>query len=80
MANVNNIFDKVEEIVKTIQENKSLMDKFQKDPVAALESILKIDLPNDQMEKLIDAVKAKLTIDDITDVIGGLGKLFGKRK
>ena len=27
----------------------------------------------------IDAVKAKLTIHDISDVIGGLGKLFNKK-
>ncbi len=73
------IFNKVDDIVDKIKSNKTLLEKFEKDPVSALESIIGIDLPNDQIEKLIDAVKAKLTVDDIGDVIGGLGKLLGKK-
>lgn len=73
------ILGKVDEIVDTIKSNKELIEKFDKEPVAVLESIIGIDLPNDQVEKVIDAVKAKLTIDDIQDVIGGLGKLFNRK-
>ena len=75
----NNILGSLDDIVDKIKENKDLLEKFDKEPVAVLESIIGIDLPNDQIEKVIDAVKAKLTIDDIQDVIGGLGKLFGKK-
>jgi len=73
------ILGRVDEIVDTIKANKDLIEKFDKEPVAVLESIIGIDLPNDQVEKVIDAVKAKLTIDDIQDVIGGLGKLFNRK-
>ena len=75
----NNILEKVDDIVDQIKSNKNLIEKFDKEPVAVLESIIGINLPDDQVEKVIDAVKAKLTIDDIQDVIGGLGKLFNRK-
>ena len=74
----NDNLGRVDEIVDKIKSNKDLLEKFDKEPVAVLESIIGIDLPNDQIEKVIDAVKAKLTLDDIGDVINGLGKLFKK--
>ena len=75
----NNILGSLDEIVDKIKENKDLLEKFDKEPVAVLESIIGIDLPDDQIEKVINAVKAKLTLDDIGDVIGGLGKLFSRK-
>ncbi len=78
-ADKKDIMNRVDEIVDKIKDNKDLLAKFDKEPVAALESIIGVDLPNDQVEKVIDAVKAKLKIDDISDMVGGLGKLFGKK-
>ncbi len=74
-----NLLNNVDEIVDKIKSNKDLLEKFEKDPVTALESIVGIDLPNDQVEKIIDAVKAKLTVDELGSAIGTLGKLFGKK-
>ena len=37
---MNDIMNKVEELVEKIQSNKSLMEKFEKDPVAVLEQLL----------------------------------------
>lgn len=70
---------KIEEVVKKLTENKDLMEKFQKDPVATLEKLLGIDLPDDQMEKLVDGVKAKIGFDKVGDALGALGGLFGKK-
>lgn len=67
---------KVEEIVKKIMADKDILEKFKKDPVSVVESLLDIDLPNDQLEPLVEAVKAKITADKIGDVLGGLGNLF----
>ena len=69
---------KIEELVEKIQSDKALQEQFKKDPVAAVEKLLGIDLPNDQIEKIVDGIKAKITLDDIGDVLGGLGKLFKK--
>jgi len=44
--------------------------------VQALESILKIDLPDDMVQKLIKGVKAKISIDELGDTLGKLKKLF----
>lgn len=72
------IKDKVDEIVDKIKNDKTIADKFQKDPVGTVEGLLGIDLPNDQIEKLVDAVKAKISIDKVQDTLGGLKGMFGK--
>ena len=70
--------DKVEEIVEKIKKDSKLADKFQKDPIATVESLLDVDLPNEQLEPLVEGIKAKLDLDKLGDMLGGLGKLFGK--
>ena len=66
---------KIDEIVKKLKSDKNLMEKFKKDPVSAVESLIGVDLPNDQIEKIADGIKAKITIDKAGSV---LGKLFKK--
>lgn len=70
--------DKIEEIVEKIKADKDIAAKFRKDPVATVEELLGVDLPNDQLEGLVEAVKAKVSLDKLAGVAGGLGKLFGK--
>lgn len=70
---------KIEELVEKIQSDKELQAKFQKDPVTALESLLGVDLPEDQIQQLIDGIKLKLTADNIGSALGALGGLFGKK-
>ena len=38
-----------------------------------------MDLPDDQIEKLADMVKAKIDLDKMGDALGMLGGLFGKK-
>ena len=63
---------KIEEIVEKIKNDKQIMAKFQKDPAAVIEELIGVDLPNDQVNDVVDAIKAKLTVDK-------LGGLFGKK-
>lgn len=70
--------EKVEEIVEKIKADDKILEKFQKDPVSVLEELLEVDLPNDQIKALAEAVKAKLDLDKLGNALGGLGKLFGK--
>lgn len=70
--------DKAEEIVEKIKNDKDIAAKFQKDPVATVESLLGVDLPNDQVETLVDFIKAKIDMDKIGNALGGLKGLFGK--
>lgn len=69
------IREKVEQIVKKIQNDKSLGEKFQKNPTAVVEELIGVDLPDDQVNQLVEAVKAKLSLDKLGSALGGL---FGK--
>ena len=51
--------EQIKKLLNRIGEDDSLRSLFQKDPVAAAEKVLGIDLPDDMMEKIIDGVKAK---------------------
>ena len=68
---------KVHELVDKIKNDKSLSEKFQKDPVATVEGLIGVDLPDDQVKKIADGVKAKISLDKVGGAIGGL---FGKKK
>ena len=70
---------KVEELVKKIQSDEALQAKFQQDPIAAVEELIGMDLPNDQIEKIVDLVKAKIGADKLGDTLGALGGLFGRK-
>lgn len=74
---------KIEELVDKIKEDKDLLNNFKKDPVKTVEKLLGIDLPDDQIEKLVDGIKAKISLDDLGDKLGDLGGklggLFGKK-
>lgn len=67
---------KIDEIVEKIKNDKKIGEKFQKDPISTVEELIGIDLPNDQIEQVVDAVKAKIDFDKIGGMLGGL---FGKK-
>lgn len=74
---------KINEIVDKIKSDKDLFAKFKNDPIATVESLIGIDLPDDQIKGIVDGVKAKISLDDISEKLGGLGDklggLFGKK-
>lgn len=70
------IKEKIEELVEKIKNDDDLLKNFKEEPVKNIEKLIGIDLPDDQIEKLIDGIKAKLTFDNVTDLLGGL---FGKK-
>lgn len=67
---------KIDEIVEKIKNDKKIGEKFQKDPISTVEELIGIDLPNDQIEQVVDAIKAKIDFDKIGGMLGGL---FGKK-
>jgi len=69
---------KIEEIVKKLTSDKNLMTKFERNPVSVIEELIGIDLPDQQVNQVVDAIKAKIKLDQVGDVLGGIGKLFGK--
>ncbi|MNE19566.1 hypothetical protein D3C76_482030 [compost metagenome] len=67
---------KIDEIVTKVKNDKDFSSKFMSDPVSAIESVIGIDLPNDQINALIDGVKAKISLDKAGDMLGSIKKLF----
>ncbi len=68
----------IKKAVDSISKDKKLQEQFQKEPVKALESILGVDLPDDMINQVIQGVKAKLTVDNVSDAVDALKGLFNK--
>ena len=66
---------KIEEIVKKLQSDKTLLASFQSEPV---EKLLDINLPDEMIEKVVEGVKAKIKVDDVKGILDGVKGLFGK--
>ena len=69
---------KAEEIVAKIKADKNLAAKFKANPIETIEGLIGVDLPDDMTKKVVDLVKSKLTADQLGDIAGKLGSLFGK--
>lgn len=74
---LNNISDNVKNIVNKIKNDKNFEKKFKNNPAKAVEGILGVDLPDDKIMQIVDAIKAKISADDVKDKIGDI---FGKFK
>ncbi len=66
------IKEQIKKAVESISKDKKLQEQFQKEPVKALESILGVDLPDDVINQVIQGVKAKLTVDNVSDAVDAL--------
>ena len=69
---------KIEELVEKIKNDKTLLKDFQENPGKAVEKLIGIDQPEDQINAVVNGIKAKLTADKAADLLGGLGGLFKK--
>ena len=65
-----------EQIENKIQKDSALQSQFKKDPIKAVEKLLGVDLPDDVIEKVVAGVKTKLSLDDLSDAVDALKKLF----
>jgi len=70
---------KIEQIAKKLMSDKTLMQRFEKNPASVIEEYVGVDLPDELVNQIVDGVKAKLTADKVGDALEGLGKLFGKK-
>ncbi|MGN0432572.1 MAG: hypothetical protein ACI4EQ_09500 [Lachnospiraceae bacterium] len=67
---------KIEEIVEKVKNDDSLMEDFKKNPVQVVEKLAGVDLPDDIVEKVVDGVKAKVSVDKLSGAMDSLKKLF----
>ncbi len=67
---------KVEEIVNKVKNDGDFANKFKSNPVEAVESVIGMDLPDDQINNVVEMVKAKLGADN--GIVGKIKGLFKK--
>jgi len=67
---------KAAELVELIKKDPSLLNQFRENPVKVVESIIGMDLPDDQIKQLAELIKAKIDLDKVGSLLGGL---FGKK-
>ena len=72
------IKDKIEDIVEKIKKDPKLLQKFKDEPIKTVEGLIGIDLPDAEIEKLAELIKAKIDLDKADDMLKGLGGLFNK--
>lgn len=82
--NKEKITEMINTVVEKLKADDELMAQFQKEPVKALEKLLGVDLPDEQIQAVVTGIKTKLKLDDLdlsklNDLAGNLDKLFGKK-
>ncbi len=70
------IKEQIEKLAESVLKDAKIKEIFTKDPIKAVEKVLGVDLPDEIVEKIIDGVKAKITVDQISDAASFLKKLF----
>lgn len=70
------IKEQISKVIEEISKNPNIKEQFDKEPVKVIEKIIRMDLPDDIVMKIIDGVKAKLTMDGASKVVDTLKGIF----
>lgn len=68
----------VKDLVSKLTSDKDLLGSFKKDPIGTLEKKLGIDLPDEQLNAVVAAVKAKIGAEGAASIIDKVKGIFGK--
>lgn len=61
---MDNLKEKIEEIVNMVKNDPTFASRFQEEPVKTLEGILDMDLPDDEINNMVNIVKTKINLED----------------
>ena len=67
-----------EKAIDTIKCDENLLASFKENPIKVVEKVLKVDLPDEILEKIVEVVKTKINVDDAKETLGKIAGLFGK--
>lgn len=70
------IKEQISKIVEEVSKNPNIREQFEKEPVKVIEKVIGVDLPDEMVEKIIDGVKAKLTVDGVAKAADAIKGLF----
>lgn len=66
----------INKIVEEVTKNPNLKQQFDKEPVKVIEKVIGMDLPDDVVMKVVDGVKAKMTMGNATKAADSLKGIF----
>lgn len=66
----------INKIVEEVTKNPNIKEQFEKEPAKVIEKVIGIDLPDDIVTKIIDGVKAKLAVDNVSKAADALKGIF----
>ncbi len=66
----------VDKIVEEVSKNPNIKEQFENEPVKVIEKMVGVDLPDDVVMKIVDGVKAKLTMDSVSKAADTLKGIF----
>ncbi len=66
----------IKNVADSLTKDPELLQQFQKEPVKAVEKLLGKDLPDEVIQQVIDAVKAKISVDKLSGLGDAVKKLF----
>ncbi len=69
---------KINELVDKIKNDPAIAENFKNDPIRTIEGLVGVDLPDDQIQSIVDGVKAKMSLDSLGSLGSKLGGLFKK--
>jgi len=70
------IKEQISKIVEEVSKNPNIKEQFEKEPVKVIEKVIGIDMPDDVVMKIVDGVKAKLTMDNVSKAADTLKGIF----
>lgn len=70
------IKEQINKVINEVSKNPDIKEQFEKEPVKVIEKLIGVDLPDDIVMKIIDGVKAKLTLDNVSKVTDTLKEIF----
>ena len=68
----------IEKIVSSLKGDSDTMERFKKNPLETVKSLVGNVIPEEQLDKVVDAVKAKVATDSISDKVHDILGKFGK--
>lgn len=66
----------INKIMEEVSKNPDIKKEFEKEPVKVIEKVIGIDLPDDVVMKIVDGVKAKMTVDGVSKAADALKGMF----
>lgn len=72
----------IADVLAKLEGDNGLLAKFKANPTKTIESLIGVDLPDEQIDAIVKGVMAKIDIEDVaktaTGILGKLKGMFGK--